>query len=274
MSYVVFRFDIDSHICMKQGVPILLDISRKYNVQFTFFLNAGRAVSVWDTISSFFHKTEVGEHYDMLPAYRKLGWGQYLYAALANPKMIKYKRQLCELISSNNEVGLHGGMNHAKWYAHAMEWNERKTESEIDRALSTVRKICPEFNPYGFASPGFVSPDRIGRILARRQFAYISDQHVLGADEVVERRRELANVTVNLCGEPGGIAFWENRIARGFTDDGIIKEFMDFVEAHRVVVVFDHPYVVALKKSDNIEKIIVKLKEDRKSTRLNSSHIH
>lgn len=49
MSYVVFRFDIDSHVCMKQGVPMLLDISKKHDVQFTFFLNAGRAVSIWDT---------------------------------------------------------------------------------------------------------------------------------------------------------------------------------------------------------------------------------
>ena len=42
---LVCRFDIDTHKCIRDGVPNLLEISEERNVRFTFFLNAGRAIS-------------------------------------------------------------------------------------------------------------------------------------------------------------------------------------------------------------------------------------
>lgn len=261
MSYVVFRFDIDSHVCMKQGVPILLDVSKKYDVPFTFFLNAGRAVSVWDTLSAILKKDKNNDSYNMLTAYQKLGGKQYFYAAVRNPKMIKYKKQIQDLLASGNEIGLHGGMNHGVWYAHAQQWNEQKTEQEIEKAIKAVRKICPAFMPKGFASPGFVTPRGLEGILEKLDFTYFSDVHALGEREVIKRQQGIASAAVNLCGEPGGIAFWENNIALGFTDEDILQKFMDFVNTHKKVVVFDHPYVAALKMRENLERIIIRLKE-------------
>lgn len=260
MAYVVFRFDIDSHVCMKQGVPILLDVSQKYDVQFTFFLNAGRAVSVWDTLSSILKKDENRDSYGMLTAYHKLGRVQYLFAAIRNPRMINYKKQLRELLESKNEVGLHGGMNHAVWYAHARQWDEWKTEREIEKAIRIVQRSCPTFAPKGFASPGFVTPKGLETILKKWNFAYFSDVHALGEQEVIKRKQGIASATVNLCGEPGGIAFWENSIALDLTDEDIVQRFMEFVDSHKKVVVFDHPYVVALRKRENLEQIIIRLK--------------
>lgn len=261
MSYVVFRFDIDSHVCLKQGVPILLDVSKKYDVLFTFFLNAGRAVSIWDTLSDILIKGKGKDSYDMLSAYQKLGGKQYLYAAIRNPRMIKYRKQIQDLLASGNEVGLHGGMNHAVWYSHAQQWNEQKTEQEIKEAIKAVRKICPAFTPKGFASPGFVTPKGLEEILEKLNFTYLSDTHALGEQEVIKKKQGIVSATVNLCGEPGGIAFWENNVALGFTDENILRKFMSFVDTHKKVVVFDHPYVVALKKRESLESIIIRLKE-------------
>lgn len=261
MSYVVFRFDIDSHVCMKKGVPILLDVSKKYDIQFTFFLNAGRSVSIWDTISSILLKKGTRDSYDMLTAYQKLGCMQYLYAAIRNPRMIKYKKEIQNLLASGNEIGLHGGLNHATWYAHALQWDEQKIVQEIEKAVKSVQKICPTFMPKGFASPGFITPKGLEVILGNLNFTYFSDVHALGEQEIIKKKRDIASATVNLCGEPGGIAFWENSIALGLTEREILQRFMDFVDTHEKVVVFDHPYVVALKKRDNLEKIIIRLKE-------------
>ncbi len=261
MSYVAFRFDIDSHVCMKQGVPILLDVSKKYDVQFTIFLNAGRAVSVWDTLSSGLKRGEKKDSYNMLTAYCKLGGIQYLYAAVRNPRMTKYKKQIQDLLASDNEVGLHGGMNHAVWHAHAQQWDEQRTTQEIKRAIKAVQKICPTFEPKGFASPGFVTPKGLETVLEKLNFDYFSDEHDIDKCEIVERKQGIMSAAVNLCGEPGGIAFWENSIALGLTDEDILQKFMGFVDTHKKVIVFDHPYVVALKKRENLEKIIIRLKE-------------
>lgn len=262
MSYIVFRFDIDSHVCMRQGVPVLLELAQKQDVAFTFFLHAGRAVSVWDTISSIMSGKKCTEKYDMLPAYQKLGKLQYLYAAIANPKLVKYKKQVCDLLASGHEVGLHGGMNHAKWQEHAWEWDAARTASEIDKALHAVRMLCPAFAPKGFASPGFVSANGLAEILKKRGFTYFSDIHRLGTNQVTGKEHGLRTVAVNLCGEPGGIAFWENQAALGLDDHEILRKFMSFVDTHEKVVVFDHPYVAALKKRACLERIITELKEN------------
>lgn len=46
----VFRFDIDTHKCIRDGVPNLLAIFKEYNVPCTFFLNTGKSVSFWDSL--------------------------------------------------------------------------------------------------------------------------------------------------------------------------------------------------------------------------------
>lgn len=261
MSYIVFRFDIDSHVCIRQGVPVLLELAEKHNITFSFFLHAGRAVSILDTLASILNREKSRETYNMLPAYQKLGGLQYIYAAIANPRLTRYKKQIRALLASRHEVGLHGGRNHAKWQKHAQEWDMVKTALEIDGALHDIRKIYPDFAPKGFASPGFVSPDGLSAILEKRHFTYFSDMHMFGADRIMGKENGCSTICVNLCGEPGGIAFWENRAALGLNDHEVVHQFLDFADTHEKVVVFDHPYVAALKKRDCLEKIIVGLKE-------------
>ena len=91
MAEIAFRFDIDSHKCIRDGVPILLDISKKYGIPFTFFVNAGRAISVSDTLRTAFSNHDIQEDsIKMLSAREKLGTLDYLYAAAINPPMTKY----------------------------------------------------------------------------------------------------------------------------------------------------------------------------------------
>lgn len=37
MNRLVFRFDVDTHKCIRDGVPNLLEISDEMDVPFTFF---------------------------------------------------------------------------------------------------------------------------------------------------------------------------------------------------------------------------------------------
>ena len=49
---MVFRFDIDTHKCIRDGVPNLLELFDKYNVPFGFFLNTGKSISLKESIKS------------------------------------------------------------------------------------------------------------------------------------------------------------------------------------------------------------------------------
>ena len=49
----------------------------------------------------------------------KLGLKNYIITLLLNPKLRKYKNKINILVNSNNEIGLHGGKNHATWQLNA-----------------------------------------------------------------------------------------------------------------------------------------------------------
>lgn len=50
MKRLVFRFDIDTHKCIRDGVPKLLDIAKEYNLGFSFFLNTGKSISFKESL--------------------------------------------------------------------------------------------------------------------------------------------------------------------------------------------------------------------------------
>lgn len=260
MAKVAFRFDIDSHKCMRDGVPILLDISETYEVPFTFYVNFGRAISLVDTLTA--DRSENIDDVKMLSALEKLGWKDYIYAALVNPKMTKYKTEMQNLLHSSCEIGIHGGKNHSHWYKNASQWDYEKVYSEIQWAISVLNKIAPGYNVEGFAAPGFVTSDVVNKVLIDCGFKYCSNAYSNGLDEIVSATGEFREVCVNLCGEPGGIAYWEYAKAMDWSDGQTLQYFMNMVEKHEKVLVFDHPYFAAVKKESLIRKTIETLLAD------------
>lgn len=95
-----------------------MNISRQYDVAFTFFLNMGRSISVINSLKDIFLDKK-SKSYEaepqMMSAMQKLGKADYMIAALINPKISSYKLQIKELLESECEIGLHGGRNHAAW---------------------------------------------------------------------------------------------------------------------------------------------------------------
>ena len=256
MTQVAFRFDIDSHKCIRDGVPILLEIAEQYKIGFTFYLNAGKAISIKDTIKGLFIGSEEKEDIKMLSARTKLGNIDYCYAAIVNPEMINYKKNILDIYHSRCELGLHGGLNHASWYSHALEWDENKIEYEISKAIQKIRTIIPEYYPEGFAAPGFVTNEIIEETLRKMEFKYSSNVYSLGRNKIIEDYKGMKQACVNLCGEPGGVAFWEYAEAMGWSDSLIVEKFMEQVSRQSKVLVFDHPYYVAVKKANLLKEII------------------
>lgn len=267
---IVFRFDIDTHKCIRDGVPNLLELSNKYNVPFTFFLNVGKSISVKDSISALINslndrKTREGcddSKVEMMSAMQKLGGvKEYIYTALINPSIIRYKKEVTSLLCSNCEVGIHGGRNHAIWQNHALKWNEEKIENEIDYAISNIRKIQPNYQLQGFAAPAWVHPKNLDRILKKRGFKYSADFYALGADPII--KNDYCTIGVNLLGEPGGVAFFENCRVRGYTTDNIIDIVMEFIHNHHITVLYDHPYYAGIKEVACIAKIIERIQQEK-----------
>lgn len=264
---LIFRFDIDTHKCIREGVPKLLNLSNEVGVPFTFFLNLGRAISFVDSVKDMLKPSsndyETTNKIMMMSAREKLGNKDYLVAAICNPRIGAYKKEIRELCNSRCEVGIHGGKNHALWYKYAKTWDKTRIESEVDWAVNCIKKIDRKFEPTGFASPGWSEPSLLLSVLKSRGFSYSADlrSNNQGEKELI-KEDIIPRVGVNLLGEPGGVAFFENRRVLGWTTQHIVDYVLDEVKKNQICVIYDHPYYAGIKELETIKEIIVNAYED------------
>lgn len=259
MASIVFRFDVDTHKCARDGVPNLLRLGTETNTKFTFFVNCGRAVSVYETLSKKFNApTHVSVHSaPQLSALQKLGKWDYLWAALVNPNILRaHRNEIEELAKHGHEIGLHGGRNHETWMSHAQNWNHETVQNEVHWGLNELRSIG--ITPTGFASPGARGSNIICKVLNENSFKYYSDNLDPNAVEF-SMNNDLLSIPTKLCGEKG-VAYIEAMRAQNFTDEQILNQFDKDLDSKSDLVMYDHPYYAGVVEIDLLRKMIAMCK--------------
>ena len=276
-----FRFDVDTHRCVREGMPALSRLGRRLDAPFTFFVNMGRAVSRPATLSALLgggrsSATEASGAEPVKvaakhPARRKLGTVGWLQAAILNPRVgAGSPAVLRGALADGHEVGLHGGRNHAVWQTEAAGWSPARAAAEIDAVLPDLERILGS-TPAGFASPGWVTPPGLEAILAARGFRYLADEHGAppagssrgardGADALPGEPvsgAPLPSVRTALTGEPGGVAYLEHLDAAGLSHREALARFAsDLDAAGDVAVVYDHPYWAGVRALRLVEEMV------------------
>ena len=152
-----FRFDVDTHRCVRRGVPALSVLGHRLDARFTFFVNMGRAVSRTAILLRFLSGSDPNEA-AKYSARTKLGLRGYLEAALLNPEVgAGAPGVIREAHRAGHEIGLHGGRNHAVWQRQAAGWKRARLEAEVDAVLPVLADLLEGQSPAGFASPGWAS---------------------------------------------------------------------------------------------------------------------
>lgn len=198
----------------------------------------------------------------MMSAMQKLGTKDYICAAIINPSVIRYKAQVMRLAKSSSEMGIHGGYNHALWHKFGADWDESKVKAEVQYALKNIRSVVGEYEPTGFASPGWTSPHCLPKVLKELGFDYYADLRCKGEDRVMDKSGILPCIGVNLLGEPSGIAYFENCRVSGRNDLSILKEVRAAIKHNEHTVLYDHPYYAGINELAIIRKIIILCKEE------------
>lgn len=261
MKKLVFRFDIDTHKCIRDGVPNLLALAKEFQSGFSFFLNPGKAVSITESLKETIFRTKRDKQAECMSAMQKLGLADYAAAAVINPRLTKYKSIIRNLHDSCSELGIHGGRNHALWHKHAGEWEEPRVRNEISWALKKMRDVIPEYQPKGFASPGWTSPVQLEKVLADFGFLYCADFRCGGGQNVLRKGKRLPYIGVNLLGEPQGVAFFESCRVKGCQEQDILDMVLRSIDRNEVTVIYDHPYYAGIKELACIRKIMEQVKE-------------
>lgn len=244
------RFDVDTHICLSEGVPRLLELARETGVKFTFYINMGVAISRIESVKALLNKNrQTGPVVTSLSARAKLGSLQYLNVALFNPSVgLSHLSVIQAAAEQGHEVGLHGGRNHDLWARYASTWEEEKVSDEIDWGLHSLKKAG--VTPTGFSSPGWTTPIKCLEVLKRFNFKYLADEH--GAHKLSPDQKSKLNINsiyTAMAGEPGGVGFLEWCRASGLNDLELFEEFEKRLHTSGDhAVMYDHPYYSGRKE--------------------------
>lgn len=241
MKQAVFRFDIDTHVGMRIGVPPLLHLARDLGVPFTFFVNCGRAMSLRHSL---IRRTNAKMPSAAKPGLRrKLGLRGIVETVLLNPRVAgSNPSALRRAAHEDHELGLHGGRNHASWQQAARTWTDGRLRSEVSWGLGMMVSLGLE-PPKIFSSPGWQGSARLEGVLSELGFDVVADAHAHGPVVMEQRDSNLLSVSTNLLGEPGGVGYVSHGLAGGSTTAELVERFTQDIESQDLIVIYDHPVV-------------------------------
>ncbi len=252
---ISLRFDVDSHRCVSDGMPSLLDLAAELDVRFTFFVNFGRLTSRPRALRRLLGRpsTEADGPVRKLPLREKLGTRDLVVATARNPLAgAAHLDVVRRAIDEGHDVGLHGGRNHRVWQDDASGWSQERVADEVAWGASFLSPFGGTAGR-GFSSPGWTTSDAIAEAVAEAGFAYLADRHGSDQSEVLRRVHGLLDVPTNVLGEPGGVGWLEWCRASGDGDrdlrDRFARRLEDLAGVGRAVV-YDHPFHAGLADLD------------------------
>lgn len=256
MKYLCFRFDVDTHKCLEEGVPNIIRLGRKYGAKFTFFVNCGRAIDRRSQLRGLFSNNKK-DKVVMLSALEKLGAKEFLYLTFFNPVISQNQKKIKLIYSEGHEVGLHGGTNHESWQKNAKRWKKEAVYKEILWGLERLKDINPSGKIDGFSSPAWATPKNLLSILNQLGFKYFADRHSDKGYQLIKKRDGVADVPTTIVGEPGGVGYVEHCVAKKMSDREIIEDFRKKLSTgQKIAVVYDHPYFIGVQKKELLEQLI------------------
>ena len=260
---VAFRFDIDTLKCIKYGVPRLVNISKKNEVKFTFFMNFGKSIDrkiIFQRKNNSYLNSST-----KLPTIKKLGIINYLLTILVNPNLNRYSDQINQLSNSENEIGLHGGLNHGTWQLNGKNFPLSKVKNEIEFGLLNAKKYNIKF--HGFTSPGMTSNKFLPKVLNENNFSYISDTFE-NQNEHEHNKRKLIlkgikNIDVNIIGKDG-VGYFEYNLAKNNSPKEIMENLYDHImnSESDTFILYDHPLIIDFIEEE-FENFIIRLKNSK-----------
>lgn len=258
--YFCLRFDVDTDVCLRTGMPNLLQLGRQTESRFTFFVTSGRAIARRLALARPFN-AGVGDRHAIpkarLGAQDKLGRLELLRLLATNPRLLPRRGAIVRAaLTDGHEIGLHGGRNHGLWQHRAHTWPTARLARELDHGTAALRAVTGE-RPRAFASPGWNSPPALPEVLAERGFDLLADEHGHPGDPYRLGDSDLIAVPTWLAGEPGGVGYLEWHRARETPTETILAEFRHCLDSGPALVcLYDHPFFAGIRELDLLERLL------------------
>jgi peptidoglycan/xylan/chitin deacetylase (PgdA/CDA1 family) len=256
------RFDVDSHRCLAEGVPALLDLLDDHDVPATFYVNMGRVTSR-SRMARRLVERRLGRVHNSdgedapkatLPLSTKLGRdgscsptpGSGPRCRGPSPRSPGAATRWACTAAARTACGRTTPATGA-----ARSWRPRSAG-----AWAGWRpRGCP--HPAGFSSPGWNGSPLVARVAADHGFRYLADDHGHGPAPVARGPEGLVRVSTNLVGEPGGVGYLEWHRALGHGDDDILRDVAERLgDSGDLAVLYDHPFYAGVFELDLLGRVI------------------
>lgn len=140
---IYLRVDVDFNIGLKGGVPFLLDLFSKKDIQATFFVVMGPDTLYrhqWRIKSKIYRKRLRSFNILKLVRYFGLAYFQSLflrpYVGPDHPEILE------KIIQHGHDLGIHG-FNHAEWAERCYDFDRLETERHMQLAVDQFQKLFP-----------------------------------------------------------------------------------------------------------------------------------
>jgi undecaprenyl phosphate-alpha-L-ara4FN deformylase len=170
---IAIKVDVDTRIGLREGVPRLLDLLRRYGVRASFFVSmgpdhSGRAIRrIWRP--SFLLKM-LRTNPLRLYGFKTLLSGTLLPSA---PVGAENPDQLRAIVADGHELGIHG-YDHVRWQDRLEKMTEAEIAAELGRSMSSYESVLGA-RPLGTAAPGWRCTPQSLAVQDRLNFSYASD---------------------------------------------------------------------------------------------------
>ena len=160
------RVDLESFKGIKEGVPKLLDLLKKYDLKASFYLTMGGESNIFEILK---YRKKLKSS-----AERKIR----IWSLKEKLRMVLFPRDFVEenkiilkrILEEGHELGLHG-WKHREWTRGLEKINiEKRINKSIRKYVKIFRK-----NPISFLSPGSNVNNKVLEILEKNKIKFISD---------------------------------------------------------------------------------------------------
>lgn len=246
MKIFAFRFDIDHEYGLKKGVPNILDLAKKYDFKFSFYINMGKVFDLKEFIKM--KKNTTSPDIRKISIRQKLGNFRLLKAMLINPNVgLSNINMLKRIKNEGHELGLHGGMNHMIWHRGLDNLSYDELEKDFLASYHPFKRLFG--NPDGFVSPGFKWNKNVLDLLDKFKIKYCSDIYYKEPfyPEYIGKKYKHMQIPLNVIGSPFTIPIIEWLYANGKSEDEIVRIVKDEILKNNVAILYGHPIFEGFK---------------------------
>ena len=249
MKTFTLRIDLESDKGIKEGVPKLLDLLKKYNIKTSFYLSMGGESNVLEVLkyrnklkSSSERKIKLWSLKDKL----RMGFFPKDFVK-ENKKILK------RILNEGHELGLHG-WKHREWTRGLKKINLKNT---ISKSIKKYKSIFNETS-ISFACPGFNVNNKVLEVLEKNNIKFISDF----SGNKPKKYGKIKNIPITIQGK-NKMPIIEYLVSIGKKDEEILEIMKKEIMKKELASFYIHGMFEARFKLKILEEIFKFIKKNK-----------